>query len=561
MEMEKPINLKSTGKRLFRRGAGAVATAALLMTSLTAFADPPVNMAPPIGQDYSSSDYDTGYGNTSQDSVFNWREVPEDQQAPIRRAIFDRGGYQLYDNAGETIVVPFTNNNLYAMKFAVSPTKEMFFVNDGDAPILYVPRNGYLENATVPGSRWYPFTTKFHPTTPVFFGIAPSWDEYIGMGWYHGMNYWGGYYCNEPYYRNSLIIAVPGLFIEIGGRPYYGWNHYHDYYDRHPAPYRPTYYHHDVYRWAERPRDDRRDFRGSSRRVTDPVGRTYGGNHTNRGDRTSNNGGYRGDRSGNNGENRGDRNVSNGGRVFQGGRPGSGSWTNGGSRTTDNGRPVNGDRTSTDGRTSTGGRTFGGGRTFEGGRPTTNGRPPTTGGSSTGDGRTSTGDRTFGGGRTITPGGGAYNSVPTSNSGGTVDSGRGASGGRTFGGGRSSGGDRTFNSDPPTIRSGGSQESSPAPRETPTPAAPTDSGGRETRPSGGGDRSSGGGGGNSGGRGSYSGGDNRSSGGNDRPASSDRSSGGGERASGGGERSSGGGDRGSFGNGGGRGFGGGGRGR
>jgi hypothetical protein len=52
-------------------------------------------MAPPI---------DSAYGAPAPagDSVFEWNEVPEDQQVPIERAVFDRAGYQLYDSVGET---------------------------------------------------------------------------------------------------------------------------------------------------------------------------------------------------------------------------------------------------------------------------------------------------------------------------------------------------------------------------------------------------------------------------------------------------------------------------
>ena len=279
--MKKPIDFILAGRRFACLGAGAAAVAALAMTNIGAFADAPVTMAPPVGHAESQdSDYDTGTANTSADSVFNWSEVPQNQQAPIKRAVFDKGGYQLYDNAGETIVVPFSNDNLYVMKFAVSPTNEMYFVNTGAAPVLYVPQNGYLENATVPGARWYPFTKKFHPSTPVFIGIAPSWDAYIGMGWYRGMNCWGGYWSSRPFSHGGLFIASNGWFVEIGGQPYYGWAHYHDYYLRRPAPYRLAYYHRDVYTWARHPIAAHRVFGGGGRRIAPIGGHTYAGPHT-----------------------------------------------------------------------------------------------------------------------------------------------------------------------------------------------------------------------------------------------------------------------------------------
>ncbi|BDI31183.1 hypothetical protein CCAX7_32340 [Capsulimonas corticalis] len=448
--MEKPINIISSGKRLARRGAGVVATAALMMTSMAAFADPPITMAPPIGQAASQDqDYDSGAVNTSQDSVFNWAEVPQDQQAPIRRAVFDKGGYQLYDKSGETIVVPFTNNNLYVMKFAVSPTNEMFFVNEGTAPVLYVPRNGYLENATVPGARWYPFTEKFHPASPVFVGIAPSWDSYISMGWYDGMNCWGGYWGGRPYYRGGIFIATAGFFIEIGGRPYYGWDHYHDYYYRHPAPYRESYYHRDVYDWGGRPNWDRhrefgggrpfeagdRSYGGGGRRI-DPSGHTYGNDRTFHGDRTTigdrtygNDHSYRGDHTFSTGRPSNDHHVFEGGRTVDNGRPSDGGHTFGGGRTSDTGRTSDGGRTYSSGRTTEPGHTFGGGRPTDGGQTSDNGRV------------FNDGHRTFHGADESAPSRTDSGSTTRSYGGGRDDRGSSSSN-RTY----STGGDRTYNS-------------------------------------------------------------------------------------------------------------------
>ena len=98
-----------------------------------------------------------GIARADNSNVFDWTDVPQNQVVPVERAAFDAGGYQIYDTTGDTIVVPFTNNNLYVMEFAKSTDGTMYFVNDGNEPILYVPRGGYLENATVPGycPFWY----------------------------------------------------------------------------------------------------------------------------------------------------------------------------------------------------------------------------------------------------------------------------------------------------------------------------------------------------------------------------------------------------------------------
>jgi len=37
--------------------------------------------------------------------------------------------------------------------YEASPDNTMFFENTGGAPVLYVPQNGYLANATVPGAK------------------------------------------------------------------------------------------------------------------------------------------------------------------------------------------------------------------------------------------------------------------------------------------------------------------------------------------------------------------------------------------------------------------------
>lgn len=209
--------------------AGSISALCLLLPA-TAFCDPPTAMAPPVA---AQSDQ---VGAADSDSVFQWTEVPENQQVPLTRAVFDQNGYQLYDTVGETIQVPFANNNLYVMKFALSPTGDMYFVNTGDYPVLYVPQNGYLENASVPGARWYPFSDTFHPAQPVFLGVAPSWSAFIGMGWYPNMVFYGGYYSHSAFVAGGVFLPTVGLSIVIGGTPYHSWAGYHNYYIGHPGP-------------------------------------------------------------------------------------------------------------------------------------------------------------------------------------------------------------------------------------------------------------------------------------------------------------------------------------
>jgi len=217
---------------------------ALGMVGITgvAFADPPVAMAPPVDNPPATTT------TSHTENIFNWDEIPANQQVPLNHAVFDHGGYQLYDTVGETIVVPFANQNLYVMKFAVSPNDTLYFVNEGGTPVLYIPRDGYLENATVPGAKWYPFSADFHPATPVFLGVAPSYPDYVDIGWYPNTVIYGGYYCSTPFIAGGVFLPTIGLTFIIGGHPYHGWHEFHDYVVIHPGPYHVRYFHEGIYR-------------------------------------------------------------------------------------------------------------------------------------------------------------------------------------------------------------------------------------------------------------------------------------------------------------------------
>ncbi len=243
-----------TNLHTVRRGVIGALIVGLSSLASAAMADPPESMAPPLGTATSIGTLDDGQTkNTAPSSVFNFADIPSGEQVALTRAVFDQGGYQLYDTEGETIVVPFTNQNLYVMKFATSPNDTMYFVNDNGTPTLYVPRYGYLENATVPGAKWYPFSERFRPATPVYLGVAPSYVEYVNTGWYPETVIYGGYYSERPYFIGSYFRPSFGFSLFIGNRPYYGWHNYHEYVVCHPAPYRVGYYNHPVYVIAARP--------------------------------------------------------------------------------------------------------------------------------------------------------------------------------------------------------------------------------------------------------------------------------------------------------------------
>lgn len=413
-----------TGGLIRTLGVGA----ALALSVAAARADDPVTMAPPV-QPEASQPYDDqaggyydsqsgepvpvdGAAGASRDSVFRWQEIPQNQRVPLTRAVFDRGGYQLFDTVGETIVVPFTNQNLYVMRFGQSPDGTTYFVNESGVPTLYLPRDGYLENASAEGARWYPFPKSYHYVQPVFLGIAPSWPEYVDMGWYPHMAFYGGFYSHTSFVEGGVFLPMFGLSIFIGGRPYHDWDGYRGYYDRHPAPYHLTV----VNNYYDRGRgNDHAYFYGTGRRH--PIERGSGGDR------------------------------AYGGRTFGGDRAYGGNRTFGGGDANFRGRGQGGDsggHASYNHRTFQGanGGSFGGGRSYGNG----GGQPAYSGGT-----HSFSGGRSWGGGQSSSGGGRSY----TTGSGRSYSSGGGRSsgggGGRSSGGGRSnSGGGRSSDS-----RSGG----------------------------------------------------------------------------------------------------------
>ncbi len=172
-----------------------------------------------------------------QGGVYNWQDVPAGQQVFITQAQFDQGGYQLVTDSGDTIVVPFVNQNLYVMRFGRA-NGQTYFVNDNGVPTLFLTPGTGLANANpnANGARWYPLPDNYNYTRPVYVGLAPSWNDYTNMGWYPGMMMYGGLYGYNPYHTSWM----PGFNIFIGGSRYNSWGGYHSYYVGHPGYYRPT---------------------------------------------------------------------------------------------------------------------------------------------------------------------------------------------------------------------------------------------------------------------------------------------------------------------------------
>lgn len=358
-----------------KRYLGAAALAALTLAGCGQN-EAPITMAPPTTPVTISQGAGGGGGQMtySPDQVFPWNQTPANQQIPIVRATFDQGGYQLFDNTGDTIVIPFQNQNMYVMKFGRSNTGAMYFVNDGQVPTLYVPNGGALENASAQGARWYPFPQNYAYTQPVYVGLAPSWAAFTGMGWYPGMSYYGGYWGMNPYGYGGGFAPMIGLHFLIGGHPYYGFNSYHSYYTSHPYN-------------AVRTRNVYNNY--TSFRSSAPFGarRSTFGNSGSYGSRPS--GGFGRTSSGGGGFGRPSGSFGGGSSTFgSGGRQTGGSF---GSRPSGYG-----------GSFGTGRRTFGGssgGSSFGGSRPSGGGSFGGFGGRSSGGG--SFGGGSFGGGRSF----------------------------------------------------------------------------------------------------------------------------------------------------------------
>jgi hypothetical protein len=181
----------------------------------------PVTMAPPVAPPPVAS--------AQGGQTWDWKDVPKNEKIPINRGVFDQGGYQLYAKSGETIVVPFENQNMYVMKFGQT-SGESYFQVEENAPTLYLREGEALENAAAQGAKWYPFSQTHRYERPAYVGIAPSWGEFVAMGWYAGMVYHGGYWGYRPWYPGFYGYSpMMGLNINIGGRGY-DWGGYRSYY-------------------------------------------------------------------------------------------------------------------------------------------------------------------------------------------------------------------------------------------------------------------------------------------------------------------------------------------
>jgi hypothetical protein len=166
-----------------------------------------------------------------------WSDMPISQKVPIAQAAIYPEGYQLVETNGNSILVPFDydRKNIYVMRFGVSPGNTAYFTNQGDYPALYLPQDGYLYNGTLPGTRWYPFPTTFHPSQPVFIGVTGAFGGFQKMGWYPGMYYYGGFWSSTPWMPGQHFSPTPGQVVVIGGTRFTNWRDFRNYWTSHPT--------------------------------------------------------------------------------------------------------------------------------------------------------------------------------------------------------------------------------------------------------------------------------------------------------------------------------------
>jgi hypothetical protein len=187
------------------------------------------------------------YCNPNPLVVYSWRDLPQNQHICIRRVFFDEGGYQLYDQAGNVIVVPFCDQELYVLKFCLATDNTISVVNQGNYPVLYLPISARLKNATVPKAYWYPLSAQFHPSAPVFLSMAPNYDAYMSMGWFPGMIFWGGYWSGLAFHPGNMLVPTTDMHVLIEERRCSGWQPYRDYCAAHTPPFFMAYLNPGIY--------------------------------------------------------------------------------------------------------------------------------------------------------------------------------------------------------------------------------------------------------------------------------------------------------------------------
>ena len=167
-------------------------------------------------------------------NAYSWQDVPEGRHVPVQQAWLDQQGYRLQADNGETISIPFVNDDLNVMKFARSNTAQTYFVNQqNEYPVLYLAKDAYVASSAAENARWQPISQEFnYSSPPVYVDVAPDWDSFHAMGWYPNMTVNGGLYGANI---GSPFFWMNGYYVLIGGAYYRSWGAYKSYYIHAPS--------------------------------------------------------------------------------------------------------------------------------------------------------------------------------------------------------------------------------------------------------------------------------------------------------------------------------------
>ena len=94
-------------------------------------------------------------------------------------------------------------------------------------PVLYLPEDGFLENAAVQNARWYPIPQNFEYTAPVYVTPVSGMTEYTAMGWYPGLYLYGGVWASRP---STSFTWTPGYYVSVDGTRFASYEAYRAYY-------------------------------------------------------------------------------------------------------------------------------------------------------------------------------------------------------------------------------------------------------------------------------------------------------------------------------------------
>jgi hypothetical protein len=223
----------------FMSGTGVKRLAPMLsMLALCCALSAPVSLAAqtpdptpvkPAGQAQdAASSADAAFNSAAVPGPTPVSEVPKGKQIPVAGVKFDQGGYMVREEAGQTVDVPFANNNLDVMRFGRSTTGQAYLVNEDAGPVLYVPNHYFVTSNVAESVRWQPLPDSYLEASPIYVSIAPSWDAFIDLDFYPNMVWYGGVWGR----RAGYLEAMPHRAIAFGDRSF-GYDEYRTYAGEH----------------------------------------------------------------------------------------------------------------------------------------------------------------------------------------------------------------------------------------------------------------------------------------------------------------------------------------